>query len=45
MCLAWWQHVSVEKEHQVNFSTAAAPQQRLMSVRYAEAIGGGLIAD
>lgn len=36
-------HVSVESEHQVNFSTAAAAQQRLMRVRYA--IGGGLIAD
>lgn len=38
-------HMSVESEHQVNFSTAAAAHERLMRVRYAEAIGGGLIAD
>lgn len=38
-------HMSVVSEHQVNFSTAAAAQERLMRVRYAEAIGGGLIAD
>lgn len=38
-------HTWAESEHWVNFSTAAAAQQRPMSVRYAEAKGGGLIAD
>lgn len=36
---------SVECEHRVNFSGTAAAQRRLMGVRYAEAIGGGLIDD
>lgn len=44
---AWDSRVAYrQSEHQVNFSTAAAAQQRLMEDRYAEAIGGGgLIAD
>lgn len=41
--MAFQCHISCE--HRVSFSTAAGAQQRLMRVRYAEAIGGGLIAD
>lgn len=38
-------HISWDAEHQLNFSGTAAAQRRLMRVRYAEAIGGGLIDD